>query len=190
MNDKLIVDQIFEGIDFTENSIKIADYDGCTFLNCNLSKESLSGLHFFDCHFKDCNLSNVQLFGTSFKEVAFHDCKILGTFFENCDRNFFEVDFEGCQLTLSSFFGLSLVNTKFKNCDLVDVDFTESRLTGVQLLNCNLEKAIFERTILNKADYRSSINYSIDPERNKINGAKFSLIDIRGLLNKYKIEIE
>ena len=124
------------------------------------------------------------------KEVTFKDCKIVGTLFENCDSVFFEVDFEGCQLTLSSFLGLSLVNTKFNNCDLVEVDFTESDLSGLQFLNCNLEKAIFDRTILRKADFRSSVNYSINPERNKIIDAKFSLVDVRGLLHKYKIVIE
>ena len=190
MSDNLITDKIFEGIDFTKESIKIADYDGCTFLNCNLSNENLSNFHFSDTTFKDCNLSNIQLFGTSFKEVIFESCKIVGTLFENCDNLFFEVDFNQCQLRLSSFFGLSLVNTKFNNCDLVEVDFTESKMTGMKFLNCDLEKAIFERTILNKADFRSATNYVIDPERNKIAQAKFSVIDIRGLLHKYKIEIE
>jgi hypothetical protein len=43
---------------------------------------------------------------------------------------------------------------------------------------------------LEKADFRTSYNYSINPEVNRIKKAKFSTAGIAGLLCKYDIEIE
>ena len=56
--------------------------------------------------------------------------------------------------------------------------------------NCDLARAIFANSILEKADFRTSYNFSIDPEINKIKKAKFSLTTVSGLLGKYDIEIE
>jgi hypothetical protein len=44
--------------------------------------------------------------------------------------------------------------------------------------------------LLEKADLRTSYNYSIDPETNKIRKARFALLGIRGLLEKYDIPID
>lgn len=50
--------------------------------------------------------------------------------------------------------------------------------------------AIFKNTNLESVDFRTSFNYSIDPDLNRIKKAKFSLSGIAGLLNKFDIEIE
>ena len=110
--------------------------------------------------------------------------------FENCDQFLFEVDFVNCILNLSSFYKLKLKKTRFKDSNLSEVDFTETDLASSLFDNCDLAGARFERTILEKADLRTSRNYSIDPELNKIKKAKFSAHGITGLLDKYDIEIE
>jgi uncharacterized protein YjbI with pentapeptide repeats len=110
--------------------------------------------------------------------------------FENCDQFLFEVDFDKCILNLSSFYKWKLKKTRFKDSNLSEVDFTEADLTSSLFDNCELAGARFERTILEKADLRTSRNYSIDPELNKIKKAKFSIYGISGLLDKYEIEIE
>ena len=56
--------------------------------------------------------------------------------------------------------------------------------------NCNLLQAIFDHTVLEKADFRTSYNYSIDPEINRMKKARFSISGISGLLDKYDIDIE
>ena len=53
-----------------------------------------------------------------------------------------------------------------------------------------ISKAIFENTILEKADFRTAYNYAIDPEINKIKRARFSSFGVAGLLQKYDIDIE
>jgi hypothetical protein len=49
---------------------------------------------------------------------------------------------------------------------------------------------MFENSILEKVDFRSSFNYIIDPETNRIKKARFSLPGVTGLLAKYDIEID
>ncbi|MEM1328659.1 MAG: hypothetical protein AAGI23_22075 [Bacteroidota bacterium] len=41
-----------------------------------------------------------------------------------------------------------------------------------------------------RADLRESVHFSIDPERNRIQGAKFSQAKLIGLLRKYELEVE
>jgi uncharacterized protein YjbI with pentapeptide repeats len=76
------------------------------------------------------------------------------------------------------------------NCNLQETDFSEADLTSSIFDNCDLHRAIFYNTNLEKTDFRSSYNYSLDPERNRIKKARFSRLGITGLLDKYNIEIE
>ncbi|MFN6083504.1 MAG: pentapeptide repeat-containing protein [Fluviicola sp.] len=70
------------------------------------------------------------------------------------------------------------------------IDFSEADLSNSVFKNCNLLLSVFDRTTLDKADFRTAVNYSIDPEKNRIKKAKFSLQGVAGLLNKYDIIIE
>lgn len=185
-----IQDKKFEKENFITHELPVADYENCAFITCDLSNTDLSKRVFLDCEFNSCNLSTVNLSGTAFKNVMFKDCKLLGLHFENCDDFLFEVDFEKCLMNLCSFYKLKLKNTRFKNSNLSEVDFSEADLTGSLFDNCDLAGAKFENTILEKADLRTSYNYLIDPELNKIKKAKFSIPGIAGLLAKYDIEIE
>jgi uncharacterized protein YjbI with pentapeptide repeats len=185
-----IQDKNFEKEDFSNKELAIADYENCIFNNCNLSNADLSKRVFLDCEFIFCNLSSVKLQKAAFKTVKFRDCKLLGLHFEDCDDFLFEVGFENCQLNLSSFYKMKIKRTSFKNCDLSEVDLTETDMTSSVLNNCDLVGTKFENTILEKTDLRTSFNYSINPEMNKIKKAKFSIHGIAGLLDKYDIEIE
>ena len=79
---------------------------------------------------------------------------------------------------------------RFKNSSLHEVDFTDADLSDAVFDNCDLSRAVFENTNLEKADFRSAYNYSIDPERNRVKKAKFSLQGAVGLLDKYDIHID
>jgi uncharacterized protein YjbI with pentapeptide repeats len=100
------------------------------------------------------------------------------------------VSFENCNLSHSSFFKTNFRKNLFKNLKLHEVDFTESDLSGSVFDNCDFNRATFENTNLEKSDFRSSFNYSIEPEKNRIRKAIFSLSGIPGLLGKYDIEID
>jgi uncharacterized protein YjbI with pentapeptide repeats len=185
-----IQDEKFIKNDFSEHPVKIVDYENCTFINCNFANADLSKVTFVECAFLGCNLSNATLAKTGFREIKFNDCKLLGLQFENCSEFLFTVHFDNCILNLSSFYKVKLKDTIFKRTTLHGVDFTEAVLSHSIFGHCDLAGAKFENTDLQHADFRTSYNYSIDPELNHITKAKFSTEGVIGLLDKYDIEIE
>jgi fluoroquinolone resistance protein len=184
MTDNYTEGKEFKSIDFTEKGLPKGEYENCTFDSCVLAGCSLSGSVFIDCEFRNCDLSMANILDTAFREVQFAGCKLLGLHFESCNKFLLSMDFEGCQLNLSSFYKLSL-----KNSSLREADFAEADLTGATFSNCDLAGALFDHTVLEKADLRTSTNYSIDPEKNRIRKAKFSLPEVLGLLHKYEIDV-
>ncbi|MEM4663148.1 MAG: pentapeptide repeat-containing protein, partial [Candidatus Diapherotrites archaeon] len=110
--------------------------------------------------------------------------------FDTCNEFGLSFSFEGCQLNHSSFYKTKIKKTIFKDSELLETDFTEADLTNAVFDKCNLTQAIFDHTILEKADFRTSYNYTIDPEINRIKKAKFSITGLAGLLYKYEIVIE
>ncbi|WP_020402017.1 pentapeptide repeat-containing protein [Gracilimonas tropica] len=131
-----------------------------------------------------------KLYGTTIRDCRFKECKLIGLQFDSCNDFSFSADFESCNLNLSSLFGVKLNNRTFKNCSLQEVDLTQADLKGTVFDNCDLSKATFSATLLQKADLATSYNFSIDPELNQLEGAKFSLQGLPGLLEKYGIEIQ
>ena len=82
------------------------------------------------------------------------------------------------------------MKTKFDKCSLKETDFTEVNLSASVFSDCDLTGAIFSNTILEKVDFRTANNYSIDPEFNKLKKAKFSAFNLDGLLYKYQLDID
>jgi len=190
MSKEYITGRTFEKTNFSANGIAAGDYEGCAFNNCNFASVDLSGLAFSECTFKGCDLSLAKMNKTALRDARFKDSKLLGLRFENCADFLFSVAFNGCNLNLSTFFKKNLKKTRFINCSLKETDFTESDLGGAVFDNCDLARAIFTHANLERADFRSSFNYSIDPEMNRMKKAKFSSAGVVGLLDKYDIEVE
>ena len=190
MSIQYIEDQTFEKDDFSAKGLELAKYDNCEFINCNLAGVDLSDSHFSECTFRGCDLSNATLTETAFKTVRFKDCKMLGLPFDNCNDFLFAVDFSNCQLNMCCFYQVNLKGTQFRNCKLVEADFAEANLTEASFEECDLSGAIFDHTNLEKADFRTALGYSLNPEQNRIKGARFSAEGLRGLLGHLDIEIE
>lgn len=180
----------FEKTDFTGNGLPVGDYENCTFSHCDLSGTDLSRISFIDCDFDNCNLSTARLTETAFKEVRFNNCKLLGLHFEDCTDFLFQVHFDNCVLDLACFYKRKLKKTLFRKTSLQEADFSEADLSGAVFDECNLAGAAFDNTLLEKADFRTAYNYSLDPENNRIKKAKFSQAGLSGLLDKYDIDIE
>lgn len=85
---------------------------------------------------------------------------------------------------------MKIKKTVFKDSQLQETDFAEADLTSAVFDNCNLMHSVFDHTTLEKVDFRTSYNYAIDPETNRIKKARFSISNIAGLLGKYDIDIE
>ena len=190
MSQAFIQDQNFDKLDYTQEPLAKGEYENCTFTNCNFEETNLNDIKLMNCDFHDCNWSLAQLNGTVLREVNFKDCKMLGLQFETCNDFGLSFSFENCQLNHSTFFQMYIKKTIFRNCQLREIDFSESNLSNVVFDNCDLAQAIFINTVLDKADFRTAYNYSIDPESNRLKKAKFSILGISGLLDKYDIVIE
>lgn len=132
----------------------------------------------------------VDIDGTGFRNAVFVGCKMLGVDFTRCSSFAFSFSFTECHLDYSNFFGRKLRKTVFKGCTLKDVEFTEADLTASEFLECDLSSAKFSNTILEKADFRTAINFVIDPDSNKMKKAKFSTQNLVGLLYKHNLVID
>lgn len=190
MHKQFIEEKTFRKIDFSINSLKKGEYELCTFLNCNFSNSDLSKIRFIDCEFFDCNLSSAYILQTEFQNINFKDCKMLGLQFDKCNDFGFSIKVNNCQLNHSSFFKRKLSKISFKNTKLHEVDFTACDLSWAVFDACDLQNAVFKNTNLQHTDFRNATNFTIDPENNQINGAKFTLNTIPRLLTKYNIKIE
>lgn len=172
------------------NSLTKGEYENCAFTNADLASSDLSEFKFIHCSFVGCNLSLARIDRTAFQDVTFKDCKMLGLRFDACSEFGLAFQFEGCQFNDCSFYKRKIKKTVFRRCQLQSVDFVEADLSGAVFDDCDLAQALFERTLLEKADLRTAYNYSIDPEANRIKKAQFSTAGISGLLKKYDVEIE
>lgn len=70
-----------------------------------------------------------------------------------------------------------------------EADFSEADLTSVFFENCDLLQSTFFHTNLEKANFTSAFNYSVNPENNRLRKAKFSIPGVIGLMDTYGIEI-
>lgn len=190
MNTELFEEEVYKGENYTNTPLAKGSYEYCTFIECNFLNADLSHITFVECSFQQCDLTNANLNQTAFKEVSFKHCKLMGLRFDYCNPFLMAVRFEHCNLKLSSFYGLALKNTVFETCNLQEADFTESDFTGANFANSDLGLATFDRTTLEKADFRTAYNYAIDPELNRIKKAKFSADSLAGLLGKFDIVVE
>ncbi len=190
MSRQYIEDTVFKGDYFTVREQLADEYESCTFISCIFSNADLSGIYFTDCTFESCDFSMAKLKSTAFRDVIFKNCKLLGLHFDDCNIFLLSFYFEDCILNFSSYYKLKLKNIHFKNCKLEEVEFVEADLTNSVFTNCDLAGTVFENTILVKADFRTSYNYSINPETNKIKKAKFSILGVAGLLDRYDIVVE
>ena len=190
MAKQYIEDQLFDKKDFANEQLEKGEYDHCKFLHCNFNEANLIDIVFANCEFIGCDLSMANITKTGFREVKFIDSKLMGLRFENCNPFLFSVAFENCILNHSSFYGIKIFVTQFVHSQLIEVDFTECSLAGSVFSQCDLSGAIFDHTNLEKVDFRTATNFTINPSLNVLKKAKFSMPSVVGLLKSFDIIIE
>lgn len=190
MTDKVFEDQTFDGKGLNLIKLERGKYDNCVFLNCDFSNADLGYMVFVECQFDRCNLTMAKIIDTAFRVVEFTDCKLLGLAFDSCSNFLLALSFMRCELNLASFQGLKLKGTHWRESSLKEVDFTNADVTNALFDQCDLERTIFDGTKMEGADFRKAYNYNIDPDINRVKGAKFSSTGLSGLLEKYRLHIE
>lgn len=71
---------------------------------------------------------------------------------------------------------------------MLEADFTLADLGSANFQGSDLRGAVFSRTVLEKTDFRNAQGFRLDPELNRIKGARFDLNGLPGLLGKYGIK--
>lgn len=181
--------QHYKGIAYSRDSLNLSEFEGCTFERCDFSACNFIGVTFIDCTFKDCHFTGAKINHAAFRTVHFENCLMQDINFAMCDKLIFEIHFNHCVLDFSKFYTLKIRRIAFTDCSMIAVDFMKADLTEAVFDHCDLYKAVFSDTVLEKADFRTSANFSIDPEKNKIKRAMFSIENVKGLLDKYGIEV-
>ncbi len=180
----------FSGVNFAGKRLLNREFVKCTFENCDFGKSDLSGNTFMDCVFTQCNLSMAILRETGLRNASFTGCKMLGLDFTVCNRFLFSFRFESCILDYSVFFGARLRKTQFIGCSLKETEFSEADLMQADFSGSDLSGARFSRTNLEKADFRNARNFAIDPSANIVKRARFSALNLAGLLGSFNLNIE
>lgn len=179
----------FKSIDYTEKKIRNTEFYKCKFEGCIFLKSDLIGISFEDCTFGNCNFSMAKIQGAGFRNAVFNGCKVLGVDFSECNKFMFSFLFSDCQLDYSTFCGTKLMKTNFDKCSLKETDFSDVNLSSSKFIDCDLSGTVFSNTILDKVDFRTAKNYSIDPEFNQLKKAKFSSYNLEGLLFKHQLDV-
>ena len=180
-------DMQLQNILFKNDELNFKEFESCIFTNCIFSDCNFTSVAFMDCVFEYCTFDAAKINHVALRSVHFINCKIREVNFALCERFIFEVQFTNCILDFSKFYDLKMKNTIFTSCSLVAVDFMQTDLTAVVFDKCDLYKAEFEKANAQNTNFKTSINYTIDPKKTKIKKAIFSKDQLNGLLFKHEI---
>jgi uncharacterized protein YjbI with pentapeptide repeats len=180
----------YNTITYGEEEVNFKEFECCTFTNCNFSQCSFVAVTFIDCTFNNCIFSGAKINHVAFRTVFFNNCEIKEVNFAMCDKLIFEIHFKDCVLDFSKFYTLKLKGTSFTSCSIIAVDFMSTDLTEVVFDTCDLYRSEFAKAIANKANFKTSYNYTIDPEKTKLKKAVFSLEGVKGLLFKHELVVK
>lgn len=182
--------ETFNGIQLIESDLSNMRFEDCDFVDCQLIDCNLRNASFNNCSFTRSNLSNSPADLCLWGEVLFSECKLIGIDFSNSKKLLFSIRFDDCQLTMCNFSKLKLTETIFKGSQVKECDFFEADLQSADFAGCDLEGSVFESSDLREADFANASNYKIDPTKNKLRHARFSMPEVLSLLEFLELEID
>lgn len=189
MADHIHFSKTFTKVQWSHQRVPDREFEQCTFTACDLSHSDFSGSKFAECTFIGCDLSMLKLGNVVLRDTSFKECKLLGVDFSACKEMLFSPAFDQCLLDHAVFHKRKMSGTKFIRCSLKGVDFENATLENAVLDRCDLERAVFVNSDLRKADLSTAYNLALDPERNKLKGARFSVDGALALLEKYGLVV-
>lgn len=174
---------------YNKEDVNFKEFESCTFNNCDFSKCVFLSVTFIDCIFNNCNFNSAKINYVALRTVTFNHCNIQEVNFAMCDKLIFDIAFNHCVLDFSKFYTLKLKGTSFAHCSIIAVDFMSADLTESVFDFCDLYRSEFDKAIANKANFKTSYNFTINPERTKLKKAIFCIENSKGLLTKYDVVI-
>lgn len=190
MEPNVHIEKTFTKVKWSHQHVPEREFEQCTFTQCDLSHSDLARSKFTESTFIGCDLSMIKLTEVALREVTFKECKLLGVDFSACKEMLFSPSFDQCMMDHAVFHKRKMIGTKFIRCSLKGVDFENAHLENAVFERCDLDRAVFVNSNLQKADLSTAFNIAIDPDRNKLKGAKFSVEGALALLAKYGVKVE
>ena len=151
IRDKIYQREVIISADCAGMDFQSVRFDGCRFIDCDLSKTS-----FYECKFKHCDLSNCKMPDSYWKDCEIEGCKCKGidltnsTFKQSAFKDnsfvyglFSESTFEGsilsgCDLSNALFSQVTLRRTRFSGCRLTRAELFKTSLKGIDLSDCEI----------------------------------------------------
>lgn len=121
----------FENCRFLLNDYSQMEFLDIVFKKCDLSNFNFNKSIFYRCQFQSCKLIGSQFIGSMLKDIHWQDCLMNYTVFS--DSKLKQISFEDNQLEETFFQNVSFYKVEFLRCNLQMADFTESKLSGVDL---------------------------------------------------------
>ncbi len=180
--------QTFQKIDF-KTIVMDSEYDDCIFDSCDFSTLPLADIRFNECEFRRCNFSLCKLL-CNLNVAKFIECKLTGAEFTNIGSLSGSLWFEKSLMDYVSFVQLKMKKTHFVDCNLREAYFDEADITASVFKDCDLLRTSFNRTNLEKVDFSSSFNFTINPDTNRLYKTIFSEEGLRGLVAHLNIIIK
>ncbi len=164
-------------------------YYHCVFTGCDFSEKTITNTEFEHCEFRSCNFTLCKFKG-ALRTILFTDCKMVGANFSEIQRFSHELVFESSQLDYANFSATKLRKTVFRKCRMFESYLDDADLAYTLFDGCDLERASFHHTNLEKADFSTSFNFCINPNVCKLKKTIFSEDGLRGLVAHLNIEIK
>lgn len=164
----------FNLINYANKHIRNRHFDHCRFVHANIGGCVFENCRFDNCVFDACDLSLIKLKHTAVHKVEVLHSKAIGVLWGEA-KGPIHINFEDSKISYSSFAGKNLKKNRFVDCIAEEVDFSGCNLSHTNFGGTDLTNAKFEGTDLTHADFSRAIHYFIDPARNKVQKAKFSL---------------
>ena len=190
-DDEVFVEETLTGA-LGNTALKAMEFDGCTFDGASLLDGRLFGASFTECTFRDCDLSLADVTNTSFASCTFERSKLLGVAWGKLGPSGLgQPHFTECKLDMSSFQLAKVERWVFERCSLVDVDFTNTKLSRARFTDCDLTGARFADSDLRDANLKGSYGYSIDLRTCQTKGLRLSPDDdALALLRQFSIHFD
>lgn len=185
--------ETFEGLEAEEAIFDRVEFEDCVFRYCRFPSTTFRGCAFVNCVFEGCDLALLKVPGSRLTSARFSDCKLIGV--DWCEASSLtglttNMAFMRCVLSYGFFVKLDLSGARFEECEARETDFSGATLQRASFARSDLEAAKFMETDLREADFTGAHGYVIDPTRNKVKKARFSLPEAIGLLKTFGVVIK
>lgn len=180
-------EQVFREVHLDHEEFISSEFHDCLFSGCSFAESVFRRCRFVNCTFRECDLSLFRLPDGTLAATRFEESKVVGV---NWTEAYWPkaglgnpLQFSKCALSHSTFIGLRLPGIQIKECLAIDVDFREADLSGADFGGTDLSGSLFGSTDLSEADLSRARNYQINPAKNNLRQAKFSLPEAMSLLH-------